>query len=90
VVKIAKQELEIDNTFLQCSNVFASFVFVELSDSSSGEDLIPLPLLMELLKSILQPNAYLSTEPSTHVGNIHFFLSYLCAMVLLRQTLNEL
>ncbi len=90
MVKIAKQELEIDNTFLQCFNVFASFVFIELFDSSSNEDLIPLPLLMELLKNILQPDASLSTEPSTHVGSIQFFVFYLCAMVLLGQTLNEL
>ncbi len=54
VVKImVKQELKVDDTFPQCSNVFAFSVFIELFNSSSSEDLTPLPLSMESPKGII-------------------------------------
>jgi hypothetical protein len=52
VVKTMKQEFEVDNTLPQCFDVIASSVFIELSNSSSGEDLTPLPLLMKLTKKL--------------------------------------
>ncbi len=42
VVKIVMQEFEGDDSLPQCFVVFASFIFIELSNSSSGEDLTPL------------------------------------------------
>jgi hypothetical protein len=45
---------------------------------------------MKSSKGIIQSRAYLSSEPSTHVGNIQFVVSCLHVMVLLRQTSNEL
>jgi hypothetical protein len=65
-----KQELEVDGTFPQYSNVFVSSTFIEFFDSSVGEDLTPLRSLTKLLKNILQSRASLSLEPSTHVGSI--------------------
>jgi hypothetical protein len=53
VVKIVKEEFEVDNTFLQCSNALASSIFIELFDSSLGEDFTPLFSLTKLLKGIL-------------------------------------
>jgi len=53
MVKIMKQELKIDDIFPQCSNVLASFFFIELSNSSLGEDLTPLPLSTKLSKGII-------------------------------------
>jgi hypothetical protein len=53
VVKTMKQEFEVDNILPQCSNVLASSIFIELFDSSLGEDLTPLPSLIELPKGIL-------------------------------------
>ncbi len=52
VVKNVKQEFKIDNTLLQSFNVITSFIFIELFDSSLGEDLTPLPSLMESSKGI--------------------------------------
>ncbi len=52
VVKTMKQELKVDNTLLQCFDAFISFLFIELSNSSLGEDLTPLPSWMELSKGI--------------------------------------
>jgi hypothetical protein len=59
VIKIVKQELEGDNIFPQCYDVFASFIFIELSDSSSSDNLTPFPLLMKLPKIIFQFDASL-------------------------------
>ncbi len=70
VVKIVKQELKVDDTFLQPSNALASSIFIELSNSSLGEDLTPLPLSIKLSKGILQFEPSLSLESSTHVGSI--------------------
>jgi len=53
VVKTMKQKLKVDNTLLYYYDVFASFVFIELFESSLGEDSTPLPSLMELLKNII-------------------------------------
>jgi hypothetical protein len=52
VVKNVKQKLEVDNTLLQIFNVLTSFIFIEQYYSSLGEDLTPLPLLMESPKFI--------------------------------------
>jgi hypothetical protein len=41
VVKIVKQELEVDDTLLQCFDAFAFSIFMKLSNSSSSEDLTP-------------------------------------------------
>jgi hypothetical protein len=42
VVKIVKQKFEGDDILPQCFDVFASFLFIELSNSFLGEDLTPL------------------------------------------------
>jgi hypothetical protein len=42
MVKIVKQKFEGDDILPQCFDAFASFLFIELSDSSSSEDLTPL------------------------------------------------
>jgi len=52
VVKIVKQELEVDNTLPQCSNVLTSFISIELSNSSSCEDLTLLPSSTKLSEGI--------------------------------------
>jgi hypothetical protein len=52
MVKIVKQELEVDDTLLQCSNVFASSIFIELFDSLVGEELTPPPSLTKSSKDI--------------------------------------
>jgi hypothetical protein len=70
VVTTVKQQFEDDDIFPQCFNVLAYFVFIEMSNSSSREDLTPLPLSMELPKGIFQFNASLSSKPSTHMGKI--------------------
>jgi len=53
VVKIVKQELEIDDIFPQCFDALASSIFIELFDSSLGEDLTPLLLSTKLLENII-------------------------------------
>jgi hypothetical protein len=52
VIKIVKQELEVDDILPQCYDVLAHSIFTELSNSSSSEDLTPLPFSMELSKGI--------------------------------------
>ncbi len=44
MVKIMKQEFEVDDTLPRCFDVFISTIFIEMFDSSLGEDLTPLPL----------------------------------------------
>ncbi len=90
MVKIMKQELEVDDILLQCFEVLTSSIFIELFDSSSGEDLTTFPLSMKFLKYILQSDASLSSKPSTPMGSIQFVVSCLHAMVLPRQTSNKL
>jgi hypothetical protein len=63
VVKTMKQELKVDNIFLQSFDALASSIFIELFDSSSGEALTPLFLLTELLKGITQFDAYRQSHP---------------------------
>ncbi len=70
VVKIAKQGLKVDETFLQCFIGLTSFIFIKLSDSSLGEDLTPLFSLTKLLKGILQFDASLLSKPSTPIGSV--------------------
>jgi hypothetical protein len=31
VIKVMKQKLEVNDTFLQCYDIFTSFIFIELS-----------------------------------------------------------
>jgi hypothetical protein len=90
VVKTLKQELEVDDILLQCFDGLLSFTFIELFDSFAGDDLTPLPSSMKLLKGIFQSRASLLLEPSTHVGSIQPVVSCLRAMMLPRQTSNEL
>ncbi len=90
MVKIMKQELEVDDILLQCFEVLTSSIFIELFDSSSGEDLTTFPLSMKFLKYILQSDASLSSKPSTPMGSIQFVVSCLHAMVLPKQTSNKL
>ncbi len=76
MVKTMKQELKIDDIVPQCSNALVSFIFIELYNSSTCEDLTPPPLSTKSLKGIFQFKASLSLEPSTLVGSIQssFFL----------------
>jgi hypothetical protein len=91
MVKISvKQEFKFDEIFPQCSNVLASFVFIEIFNSSSSEDLTPFFPSSKLSKGIIQSDAFLSLKSSTPMGSIQFVVTCLCAMVLLRQTSNEL
>ncbi len=70
MVKIMKQGFEVDDTLPRCFDVFISTIFIEMFDSSLGEDLTPLPLSMKLSKGIFQRDVSLSSKPSTLVGNI--------------------
>ncbi len=53
VVKTVKQKFEVDDILLQCSNALVFSIFIELFDSSLGENLTPLPSLTKLSKNIL-------------------------------------
>jgi hypothetical protein len=53
VVKNMKQKFKVDDTLLQCFDALMSSTFIELFDSSMGEDLTPLPSLTKLLKHII-------------------------------------
>jgi hypothetical protein len=66
MAKIVKQELEFDDTLLQCFNALESSTFIELSNSSVGEDLTPL----SSLKRIFQFGTSLLSEPCTPMGSI--------------------
>jgi len=57
VVKIVKDEYEVSNILPQCSDVLASFVVIELSYSSSSDDLTPLPSFIKSPIVISQSNA---------------------------------
>jgi hypothetical protein len=52
VIKIVKEENNITHTFPEYSDAFASFVFIELSNSSSSDDLTTPILLTESPKLI--------------------------------------
>jgi hypothetical protein len=54
MVKIVKEENDVTNTLPQCSNVLTSSVFIELSNSSSSDNLTTLALLTKSPKSIPQ------------------------------------
>jgi hypothetical protein len=90
VVKTVKQEFEVDDIFLQSFVGLAPSVFIELFDSSSDEDLTPLPWVTKSPKAIIQSNAPLSSKSSTPMGNIMYVVSCLLVMVLRKQTSNEL
>ncbi len=49
VVKIVKDEHEVIDILLQCLDIFAFFVFIELCDSSSCDDLAPCGFSMKSL-----------------------------------------
>ncbi len=51
MVKTVKQKPEVDDVLLRYFDVLASFIFIELFDSSSSEDLTSLPLLRTLPKN---------------------------------------
>jgi hypothetical protein len=68
MVKIVKQETNVSHIFLQCSNVLAFFVFIELINSSLGDDFTPLPLSTKSPKTILQSATPLSLQPSNPIG----------------------
>jgi hypothetical protein len=53
LVKIVKQELEVDDTLPRCYDVLAFSIFSKLSDSSSSKELTPLLLSTKLLKNII-------------------------------------
>jgi hypothetical protein len=53
VVKTMKQELEVNDIFLQCFGALVSSIFVELFNSSTSEDLTPPPLSTKLSKDII-------------------------------------
>jgi hypothetical protein len=64
VVKTSmNQDFKVDDTF-------AYFIFIELSNSSLGENLPPLLLLSKLPKGILHYDVFLSSKPSTPMGSI--------------------
>ncbi len=90
MVKIMKQEHKVNNILLQCSNVLASFIFIELSYFSSSDNFIPFPLLMKSSKGILQFDASLSSQPSIPIGSIQSIVFCLYVKVMLRHTSNEL
>jgi len=54
MVKIVKQEHKASDTLLRCLNTLASFVFIELSNFSLGDNLMSLFLLMKSPNWILQ------------------------------------
>jgi hypothetical protein len=83
VVKIVKEENDVTNILPQCSNVFTSFVFIELFNSSSSDDLTTLVLLTKSPKSILQLATWLSPQPFNPMGSIQSIVFCLCVMVLL-------
>jgi hypothetical protein len=56
VVKIVKDKHKVLNIFPQCSDALASFVIIELSYSSSNDDLKPLSSIKSLIM-ISQSNA---------------------------------
>ncbi len=70
VVKIVKQKTNVSHIFLQCSNALAFFVFIELCNSSLGDDFTPLPSSTKSPKKILQSATPLSPQPSNPIGNI--------------------
>jgi hypothetical protein len=82
VVKIVKQKIKIGHTFPQCFDPLSSFIFMELSDSSMGEDLTTPLSLTKSLKNIFKFGE--SLEPSTTVGRMQYAASGLHTMVLPR------
>jgi hypothetical protein len=75
MVKTVKQELEVDDTFPQCSNVLVSSTFIELSYSFTSEDLAPLPSSTKSSKNILRlkPLCHQSHPPMWGVFSLLFF-----------------
>jgi hypothetical protein len=84
VVKIVMQKFKIDDTLHQCFDAIVSFIFIELFDSSMGEDLTTPPSLMNSLKGIFKFGDSLLLEPSTRVGRIQSVAFCLHSMVLPR------
>ncbi len=70
--------------------LLASFIFIELSDSSSCDDLTLGGFSMKLPIANSQCNASQLPQPSSPAGNIQSIVSYLHAMALPGHTSNEL
>ncbi len=79
VVKIVKKKLKVDNPFLQCSDALVSFTFIELFDSSVGEDLTPHPSLTKSSKLIFQSGTFFVVKAIHPYGkySIYCFL-FMC------------
>jgi len=78
-----RKKMMLPTLSLKCSNVFTSFVFIELFNSSSSDDLTTLVLLTKSPKSILQLATWLSPQPFDPMGSIQSIIFCLCVMVLL-------
>ncbi len=90
MVKTMKQELEVDDTLPQCSDILVSSFFIELFDSSASEDLTPPPSSTKLSKGIFLIWSLFVIRDIHPCGSIQSIVSYLCTMVLQGQTSNEL
>jgi len=92
VVKTMKQKLKVDNTLPYYYDVFASFVFIKLSESSLGEDSTPLASFIDGIAKKHYLIYCLFVIRAIHpCGEYSIYcLKCLCVMVLLEQTLNEL
>ncbi len=54
VIKIMKEENDVTHILLECLSILASFVFIEMSDSSLCDDLTTPDLLMKSPKLVPQ------------------------------------
>jgi hypothetical protein len=70
MVKIVKEEQKVCDIFAQCSNALASFVFIQLSNSSTSDNFTPLFLSRKSSKEIPQFGGSLPPQPSNLVESI--------------------
>jgi hypothetical protein len=82
MVKIVKEEQKFCNILAQCLDVLASFDFIKLSNSSSGDNFTPLLLFRKSSKMIPQFGGSLPPQPSNLVKSIQSIVSCLHAIVL--------
>ncbi len=66
------------NIFLQCWDVFAFSIFIELFDSSSCDNLTPLPSSIKSLIAIFQSTTLLSSHPLAWLVVFSFCFLSLC------------
>ncbi len=85
-----KYKHEVLDILLQCSNILAFIVFIELYDSSLGVDLTLGGSSMRSLIISFQCVASLLPQPSNPISNIQSIVSYFCVMALPRHTSNKL